>query len=65
MFTSFEEAKKVADMITDKHNQFTVVYEFKVDEVDNCNIKDKIIYKTTIETTTLSNGLNVYNTKYY
>lgn len=48
VFSSFEEAKNVADMITDKHNEFVVVYEFTVDVMDNRNIKDKIIYKTTI-----------------
>ncbi len=63
VFSSFEEAKNVADMITDKHNEFAVVYEFTLDVMDNRHIKDKIIYKTTIQTSVGPGGLTVYKTK--
>lgn len=63
VFSSFEEAKNVADMITDKHNHFAVIYEFTVDVMDNRNIKDKIIYKTMIQTLVGPGGLSVYKTK--
>lgn len=64
VYESFENAKQLADTFTEKHNEFVVIFNFKLNQLNLQHVKDKIVYETTIETQIGPGGLSVYNVKY-
>ncbi len=63
VFSNFEDAKNLAQSITNEINELTVIYKFDLNVPDKRYVNDKIIYQCEPETEVGPGGLIVLKHK--